>query len=127
MSRVRGSNTTPELLVRKWLHSKGYRFSLHRLDLPGKPDIVLPRRRTVVFVHGCFWHGHVGCSRSTLPTSNRAYWKSKIDRNMERDKRNARRLRRNGWHVLTIWECMVKSETKLNARLFAPLRRIEMQ
>ena len=127
MSRVRGSNTTPELLVRKWLHSKGYRFSLHRLDLPGKPDIVLPRRRTVVFVHGCFWHGHVGCSRSTLPTSNRTYWKSKIDRNMERDRQNARRLRRAGWHVLTIWECMVKNETKLSARLHAPLRRFEMQ
>lgn len=125
MRRVHAKNTTPEKLVRSWLHVRGYRFSLHRADLPGKPDIVLPKRQTVIFVHGCFWHGHPGCKNSTLPTSNRDYWERKISRNIERDKRNARALRRSGWHVLTVWECVVKDDKQLERRILRPLMRIE--
>ena len=113
MRQVRGRDTKPELFVRRWLHREGFRFRLHRADLPGKPDIVLPRYRSVVFVHGCFWHGHKGCPRSPLPTSNRTYWETKIGRNIERDQRNQRQLRRLGWHVITLWECRLKDEQML--------------
>ena len=117
MSKVRGRDTKPELFVRRWLHLQGFRFRLHRADLPGKPDIVLPRYHSVVFVHGCFWHGHKGCSRSALPASNRTYWETKIGRNIERDQRNLRRLRRLGWRVITLWECCLKEEQALEKRL----------
>ena len=125
MARVRGENTKPELRVRKWLHAKGYRYRIHRRDLPGKPDIVLSRLRTVVFVNGCFWHGHTGCSHSALPATNKRYWRQKIERNVRRDRRNARRLRRLGWHVMTIWECRIKEDSYLVKRLLAPLQRLE--
>ena len=117
MRQVRGWDTKPELLVRRWLHREGFRFRLHRADLPGKPDIVLPRHGAVIFVHGCFWHGHQGCPRSALPVSNRAYWETKIGRNIERDQRNQRRLRRLGWRVMTLWECRLKDEQGLEKRL----------
>lgn len=125
MRQVKGADTKPELRVRRWLHARGFRFRLHRQDLPGKPDIVLPGRGTVVFVHGCFWHGHRGCKRSALPASNHEYWKAKIGRNMVRDRRNAAKLRRLGWRVLTIWECEVGKESVMRRRLEAPLRRAE--
>jgi len=123
MGRVRGSDTKPERIVRRWLHAQGFRFRLHREDLPGKPDIVLPGRRIVIFVHGCFWHGHAGCEHAALPASNRPYWERKIGRNMERDRRNAQELRKAGWRVLTVWECKVKSEAALRRKLLPHLTR----
>ncbi len=124
MRQVRSRDTKPELVVRRYLHAHGFRFRLHRDDLPGKPDIVLPRYNTVVFVHGCFWHGHQGCKHSDVPTSNRQYWERKIGRNVTRDRRNARALRKLGWRVLTVWECAIKEERALRRRLLTPLRSI---
>ncbi len=109
MSRVKGKDTSPERVVRSFVHRLGYRFRLHARDLPGKPDIVLPRHRKIVFVHGCFWHGHKRCPRSGRPATNKAFWKKKLDGNMERDERDQRRLRRMGFRVLVVWECQVKS------------------
>ena len=115
MSKIRAKNTKPEIIVRKILHKLGYRFSLHRRDLPGKPDIVLARRGTVVFVHGCFWHGHKGCARH--PKSNLEYWTPKIERNAERDKIQKKMLKKLGWKVLTIWECELKNVSKLEKKI----------
>ncbi len=117
MSRVRGRDTKPEILVRRWLHARGYRFRLHRADLPGKPDIVLPRYRTAVFVHGCFWHAHAGCKYSALPETNHEYWAEKIGRNVRRDRRNARALRADGWRVIILWECKIRRPRYLERRL----------
>lgn len=105
MSKIRSKNTTPEMKVRKLLHSMGYRFRLHRKDLPGKPDIVLPKYKTVIFVHGCFWHGHEGCRYAVIPKSNTHYWKNKITNNISRDKNNLILLSELNWKVLIIWEC----------------------
>lgn len=117
MSRVRGKNTKPELIVRSLLHGMGYRFRLHRRDLPGNPDVVLPKHKKVVFVHGCFWHGHASCSRSKRPTTNQAFWNKKLDGNIKRDRRFRRELRQLGWEVLTIWECEIKNSEKLMRKL----------
>jgi DNA mismatch endonuclease (patch repair protein) len=108
MRRVGRANTKPELAVRRALHAHGYRFRLHRKDLPGTPDIVLPRYRLAIFVHGCFWHGHQGCSKARLPTSRTGWWAEKIERNRLRDKRDEEALEKLGWTVLTIWECEIK-------------------
>jgi DNA mismatch endonuclease (patch repair protein) len=108
MARVGNRNTKPELLVRRLLHSIGYRFRLHRADLPGTPDIVLPRHKTVIFVHGCFWHGHRGCTRAKRPSSNQEFWNRKINANIRRDRQNRIALRKLGWHVLIIWQCGLK-------------------
>ncbi len=105
MSAIRGHDTTPERLVRSALHRHGLRFRLHVRDLPGRPDIVLPRHRTVILVHGCFWHRHLGCAKSTLPARNRAWWVAKLRRNRARDRRNLRDLRAAGWRVVVVWEC----------------------
>ena len=105
MSRIRGKNTKPELLVRSVAHSLGYRFRLHRRDLPGRPDLVFPRLRKVVFVHGCFWHMHRGCPACRIPTTNREFWLRKLHGNRARDRRNLRRLVRAGWRVKVVWEC----------------------
>ena len=105
MSRVRSRDTVPEMLVRSALHRTGYRFSLHRGSLPGKPDIVLPKHRTVVFVHGCFWHRHKGCRYAYNPKSRVAFWKAKFESNVQRDRRNMRELSRLGWKIVTVWEC----------------------
>jgi DNA mismatch endonuclease, patch repair protein len=105
MARVGTKNTKPELLVRSLLHKMGYRFRLHRKDLPGSPDIVLPKYRTVIFVHGCFWHRHPGCRRATTPKNNFEYWERKFDRNKERDEKAKSALGERGWNVLTVWEC----------------------
>lgn len=118
MRRVRGSNTKPEVAVRRLLHAMGYRFRLHRADLPGKPDIVLPGRQAAIFVHGCFWHGHPGCEAARRPASNRAYWDRKLDGNIARDKRNRAALRRLGWRVLVLWECRLKSGLEARFRKF---------
>ena len=106
MSGIRGKDTKPEILVRKALHAAGYRFRLHRKDLPGKPDIVLPRYRTVVFVHGCFWHGHK-CKHFKWPKTREDFWREKIMRNMERDREAVAALEKLGWTVKVVWECEV--------------------
>lgn len=120
MSRVRQKNTAPELIARSVLHRLGFRFTVNgpkNRTLPGRPDIVLPARRTVVFVHGCFWHRHAGCAKATTPATNRAYWLPKFADNVRRDKRQRARLIRLGWQVVTIWECETKNKTLLGSRL----------
>ena len=105
MSRIRGKNTTPEIVVRSVLHRLGYRFRLHGKKLPGRPDVVLPRHRAVVFVHGCFWHRHGGCRNCTTPTNNRSFWVAKLDGNAARDKLHKSALEKLGWKVVVVWEC----------------------
>ena len=107
MAQVKSADTAPEIKVRRLVHALGYRFRLHRRDLPGTPDLVLPRHGVVVFVHGCFWHQH-RCKRSDRrPEANRSYWEAKLVRNVKRDAKNRRKLNRLGWRVLTVWECQV--------------------
>ena len=105
MSRIRNRDTAPEKIVRSLLHRMGYRFRLHRRDLPGSPDIVLPKYRTVIFVHGCFWHRHKGCKFAYMPKSRPEFWQNKFDTNVERDRRVKRELKKLGWRVIVIWEC----------------------
>jgi len=119
MSRVRGRDTKPEKLVRSLIHRMGYRFRLHVGELPGRPDVVLPRHRKVVFVHGCFWHGHPSCKRAARPKSNREFWRAKIEANRKRDGRNIARLRELGWRVLVVWECQTRDVEALEATLRA--------
>jgi DNA mismatch endonuclease (patch repair protein) len=107
MSRVKGRDTKPERIVRSLLHSLGYRFRLHRRDLPGKPDIVLPKYRKVVFVHGCFWHGHESCPRAARPTSNVEFWNTKIDSNIRRDQSAQEELAKLGWSCFIVWQGVV--------------------
>jgi DNA mismatch endonuclease (patch repair protein) len=113
MSRIRSRNTRPELVVRSVLHRLGYRFRLHSRTLPGHPDIVLPRHRTVVLVHGCFWHHHSGCRFAYTPKTRRDFWSAKFKANMERDRRTQKALRRAGWQVLIIWECQTRDLNRL--------------
>jgi DNA mismatch endonuclease (patch repair protein) len=113
MSGIRGTNTKPEMHVRSLLHRKGFRFRLHVRDLPGKPDIVLPRFRAVVFVHGCFWHGH-GCPLFKMPSTRRDFWKTKIDNNRDNDRKAAGALHDAGWRVATIWECAMRGPARLD-------------
>src|SRR5258705_5298290 len=108
MSRVKGKNTKPEIIVRKFLHSKGYRFRLHDKKLPGKPDIVLSKYRTVIFVHGCFWHGHKNCKYYRLPKTRAKWWKEKIEKNILNDTRKSQELKDTGWTIIKIWECGLK-------------------
>jgi DNA mismatch endonuclease (patch repair protein) len=117
MARIRSANTGPELAVRRMLHAKGLRFRLHRKDLPGRPDLVLPRHRLIILVHGCFWHQHSGCRLASDPKSNRGYWRPKLASNVARDQRNAELLRSAGWRVETIWECEARSLEMLRARV----------
>jgi DNA mismatch endonuclease (patch repair protein) len=107
MSHIRSKDTKPEIIVRKYLFSKGLRYRKNVKELPGCPDIVLPKYRTVIFVNGCFWHKH-DCSRFVWPSSNTDYWHSKIEKNVERDKENKEQLNKNGWKVLVVWECQLK-------------------
>ncbi len=117
MRRVHSTDTTPERLVRSLLHKLGYRFRIHRLDLPGKPDIVLPKRRTVVFVHGCFWHRHQDCPHATTPASRREYWLPKFKRTVDRDRKNQEELQESGWNVVVVWECETMDLKKLSERI----------
>ena len=117
MSRIRAKDTKPELVVRRLLHAMGYRFRLHRRDLPGSPDIVLPRHGVCIFVHGCFWHLHRNCKSARIPKTKRAWWRKKLEGNAARDKRHAAALRRLGWRVLTVWECQTDHPYKLSLRL----------
>src|SRR5882724_4076962 len=117
MAQIRSENTTPELIVRKLVHSLGYRFRLHQRNLPGKPDIVLPRHQKIILIHGCFWHGHARCSRATIPTSNVIFWKKKILGNKIRDGIVTRTLIHSGWRVLVVWQCQTRNLGKLSNRL----------
>lgn len=112
MSRIRDKDTTPEMIVRKFLHSKGYRYRLHDKKLPGKPDLVLPKYKIIIKVNGCFWHGHKGCKYFKIPNTRKEWWKDKIDRNKERDVEHNIDLKKRGWNVITIWECDLKPQKR---------------
>lgn len=112
MSRIRGRNTGPERRLRSLLHRAGFRFRLHAKQLPGRPDVVLTRYRTVIFVHGCFWHRHPGCRNATTPSTRREFWQEKFDGNVSRDARNRAALEATGWTVLTVWECELKVDAE---------------
>ncbi|MFA7368261.1 MAG: very short patch repair endonuclease [Kiritimatiellales bacterium] len=124
MSRIKGKDTKPEVLVRSMLHRAGYRFRKNVSTLPGKPDIVLPKYKTVIFVHGCFWHRHKGCKDATTPKSNKAFWKKKFERNTVNDKKHARELRKLGWKVVTVWSCQLKKPDTVLERLETSLATI---
>ena len=109
MSMVHNKDTKPELIVRRFLHKNGFRFRLHRKDLPGHPDIVLPKYKTVIFVHGCFWHRHEGCKRCTMPSNNAEFWKKKFAANIKRDNSVHEALKKCGWQVIVIWDCEIKT------------------
>jgi DNA mismatch endonuclease (patch repair protein) len=119
MSSIRGKNTKPEMVVRKGLHARGFRFRLHNKKLPGCPDVVLPRYGVVIMVNGCFWHGHKGCQYATKPKSNIEFWETKIARNRHRDEVTSAHLEALGWHVITIWECELKCKSTATSRLDA--------
>lgn len=128
MGRVRQKHTTPELAVRSAAHRAGMRFSLHDPGLPGRPDIVMPARRLAVFVHGCFWHRHGGCSKTTTPKANARFWREKFEANVARDARNLADLRKLGWRVVVVWECETHDTKQLRRRLLRlasahPVRR----
>lgn len=122
MRAVRGRNTRPEILVRQIAFGLGYRFRLHRADLPGKPDIAFPGRQKAIFVHGCFWHQHKGCRRATVPKSNRGFWRKKLGRNIARDAMQLAAIRKRGWRALVVWECEIKNKRRLAAKMKSFLR-----
>lgn len=113
MSGIRGENTKPEMVVRRALFAAGYRFRLHRRDLPGAPDVVLPGRKVAIFAHGCFWHMHVGCKNAKLPSTRPEFWRNKLEGNVERDRRAIEALRSDGWRVLIVWECATRDPAAL--------------
>lgn len=117
MSRIRGKNTRPEILVRKGLHARGFRFRLYNRKLPGSPDIVLPKYGVAIMVNGCFWHGHKGCRYATRPKTNVEFWEAKIARNRHRDEVTAAHLEALGWHVITVWECELRGVGKADVRI----------
>lgn len=117
MSRVRGCDTKPELIIRSLVHKMGFRFRLGNRNLPGNPDLKLPRLKKVIFVHGCFWHGHKFCVRAKLPGTNVKFWKEKIAKNKLRDGKNLQLLKKLGWRSLVIWQCELKNTEKTQARL----------
>lgn len=110
MAAIKAKHTGPEVSVRKALHAKGFRFRLHRSDLPGRPDVVLPKYRVALFVHGCFWHRHQGCADASIPKSNTEFWLTKLNGNVSRDKRNREELIALGWRVYVVWECELKNK-----------------
>lgn len=122
MAAIRGRDTSAELQVRRMLHRLGYRFRLHRRDLPGTPDIVLPRYRTVIFVHGCFWHRHPGCRFTTHPRTRSEFWKEKFRQNIDRDRRQLVEIEALGWRVIVVWECELREPGVLADRLDSLLR-----
>lgn len=132
MSRIRSKDTKPEMLVRRFLFSKGFRYRLHDKKLPGKPDIVLPKYKTVIFIHGCFWHGHKGCRYYVVPQTRTDWWLNKINGNISKDNAAAATLKVLGWHILEVWECELKKglaeqnlarlETSLRGNAASPVR-----
>lgn len=122
MGRIKGKNTKPEMIVRSMLHKNGYRFRLHKAGLPGKPDIVLSKYRTVIFVHGCYWHRHADCKRGqSMPSSNIDFWQNKFTATVERDKKNQELLEKVGWKVLIIWQCEISDKDALMKKLISEL------
>lgn len=117
MRRIRSKDTAPEMAVRRLAHGLGYRYRLHRKDIPGKPDLVFPGRRKVIFIHGCFWHQHPGCREGRPPKSNAAYWLPKLERNIERDKAALAQLAAAGWDALVVWECETKNHEAMRQAL----------
>ena len=124
MSRIRAEETKPEEIVRKFLFSHGFRYRKNDQRYPGKPDMVLPKYRTMIFVHGCFWHGHENCKAAELPKTNTDFWKKKISDNRVRDQKNIGALRKEGWNVIIIWQCEIKNKSKRNRRLEVLLKEI---
>ncbi len=120
MSAIKSKNTKPEIAVRKLLHSMGYRFRLHRKDLPGSPDIVLPKYKTVIFVHGCFWHRHENCKYASTPKTRKEFWEKKFTENINRDNLNQANLSLRGWKIIIIWECQLKGDKKKFMRDLLP-------
>jgi DNA mismatch endonuclease (patch repair protein) len=116
MSQIRGKDTLPELALRSLIHRMGFRFRLHRKDLPGKPDLVFPSKKKVIFLHGCFWHGHI-CKKKKMPKTRITYWNEKIDTNRSRDRRVIRQLGQSGWKALIIWECDLKKMERLKMKV----------
>ncbi|MBV9988284.1 MAG: DNA mismatch endonuclease Vsr [Chitinophagaceae bacterium] len=113
MSRIKSKNTTPEMLVRRFLHAKGFRYKLHESKLPGKPDIVLTKYKTIIFVHGCYWHGHSDCKDYVVPKTRTSWWLSKIGKNISRDLLATTALENDGWKVITLWGCQLEGKTKI--------------
>ncbi|WP_124336434.1 very short patch repair endonuclease [Pseudomonas chlororaphis] len=125
MAGIKGKDTRPELVVRRFLHAHGYRFRLHRRDLPGKPDIILPRLKVCIFVHGCFWHRHAGCRYAVLPKTRVDFWTEKLESNVDRDRKALQELDRAGWRVFTVWECELKTPEAALPALLKCLRALE--
>ncbi len=123
MSRIKGKNTKPEMLVRKFLFAHGYRYRLHVKNLPGKPDIVLPKYKTVIFIHGCFWHGHTGCKYYVVPKTSTDWWLNKINGNIANDEKAMSALKKDGWKIITVWECDLKP-AKVGRKLERLLKKI---
>lgn len=119
MSQVHSRDTKPETKLRSLIHRLGYRFRLHVMHLPGKPDLVFPGRKKVIFVHGCFWHGHIGCKAAKTPKSNHGYWSTKLGRNKTRDAANIEKLKAMGWDPLVVWECELRDEESIKKRIIA--------
>lgn len=118
MSRNRGKNTKPEMIIRRGLHARGLRYSLHSKHLPGRPDLVFTKRKLVLFVHGCFWHGHEGCKNFRIPKTNVEFWRNKILQNKTRDESVARQLVQRGWKVMEVWECQIRGVTQQKLDMF---------
>ena len=114
MSNIRSKDTKPEMIVRRYLHQNGFRYRLHMKDLPGKPDIVLPKYNVVIFVHGCFWHRHQNCKYATTPRTNRKFWNNKFSINIQRDQRNMDLLKDSGWNIIIFWECAIRNNREKN-------------
>lgn len=124
MSKIRSKNTKPELILRSLLHKQGFRFRIHKKDLPGKPDIVFPKQKIAIFVHGCFWHFHSDCREGRIPPTNSAFWKNKLDRNVERDEQHRMKLEGLGWTVIAVWECDIENRLEQVVELlFSVLKR----
>lgn len=117
MSKIRGTKTKPEELVRKFLFSKNFRYRKNDKRYPGRPDIVLPKYHTIIFIHGCFWHSHGNCKAAKLPETNTEFWRKKISNNKDRDRKNIEKLRNEGWNVIVIWQCEIKNKNKRDKRL----------
>lgn len=122
MAKIKGKNTAPERAVRSLLHRAGYRFRIHVRGLPGTPDVVLPKYRAVVFVHGCFWHRHRNCKIATMPQSHKKFWSEKFARNIANDARHRRKLRRLGWRVVTVWSCQLRHPERVLAKIEKALK-----
>ncbi|MBS1519875.1 MAG: DNA mismatch endonuclease Vsr [Bacteroidetes bacterium] len=125
MSRIRSKNTKPEIDLRSYLHAAGFRFRIHRKDLPGKPDIVLPKYKTVIFVHGCFWHYHADCNEGRIPSSNSKFWQTKLSKTIERDLSHQAALTAAGWQVIIIWECELEGKQRLEQTLRSLIDKIK--